>query len=224
MKEIKLALVDDEKMFLSLLRDFLLEEEQMDVIETCYDGSEILSYLHKAESYPDVVIMDLKMKKIDGIEALQKIKANFPEVKVIILSSHYEISFSGFLFKAGVNAYLPKDVSPKALIDTVKKVALEDYYFSNDQFSTMASQISNRAPEPKFNAKDLLTSREKEVLRLICKQQTAKEIADSLFISQSTAEGHKNNLLSKTGVKNTAGLVLYAVKHNLIDLDELPLL
>ncbi len=224
MEIIQVAIADDEKMFADLLRQFIEKVAQISVVQVCYDGTTLLNYLSTTHHLPDVVLLDMRMPEMDGTEVLEKIRKLYPELKVIVLSSYYQRSFMGYMLKSRANAFIPKDLSPKDLVAIIERVVDHGHYFTSDQLSVMAEQISSRSPQPKFKPDEQLSDREMEVLTYICQQFTAKQIGEKLFISQSTVEGHKNNLLSKTGVKNTAGLVLYAVKNGLINPDELPLL
>ncbi|HAD97271.1 MAG TPA: DNA-binding response regulator [Cryomorphaceae bacterium] len=224
MNSIQVAIADDEKMFASLLHQFIEEFDHIHVIHVCHDGTALLEYLAQTEILPDIVMLDMRMQKMDGTKTLTVIRKHYPLLKVIMLSSYYQRTFMGFMLKSGVNAFLPKNIAPEKLVNVIEQVMERGHYFTEDQIEVMAEQISSRSPRPEFEPDSQLSQREQEVLHLICQQYTAREIGEKLFISQSTVEGHKNNLLLKTGMKNTAGLVLYAVKNNLINPEELPLL
>ena len=151
-------------------------------------------------------------------------KAKYPSVSVIVVSSHYQRSFMGFMLKMGVAAFLPKGISPIDLVEIIRTVHSQGYYFQPDQVNALRDQISSKSPKPSLEQEDSLSDRETEVLRLICQQKTAKEIADALFTTQRTIEGHKSSLFAKTGTKNIAGLVIFAIQHGVIRVEELPLI
>lgn len=130
----------------------------------------------------------------------------------------------GFMLKTGVSAFLPKGVSPIELVEVIRTVKKQGYFFKDDQLDALREQIPTKAPRPVLQQEELLSDREREVLRLICQQKTAKEIGDELYITQRTAEGHKNNLFAKTGAKNIAGLVIYAIQNEIIRVEELPII
>ncbi len=218
---ISIVIVDDEALILSLLNDFLEAEADFDVLQTFRSGEAFLDYMEGGGDKPDIVIMDLRMKGLDGVDTTLRLKDKWPDVKVISISSYYKKSFMGYMMRTGVSAFLPKELSPVKLVSVIHEVQNRGYYFLPDQIDIMREQFSNTIPRPEFNkANSILSDREEEVLRLICKQLTAQEIADKLSVSKRTVDGHRNNIFIKTGVKNLAGLVLYAVKNGIIRLDK----
>ncbi len=224
MENINIAITDDDALIVTLLQGYLHNREGIEVLFTAGSGEELLEKLAVAAMLPDVLLLDLKMTGMDGIEATTQLKALYPDIKVIVVSSHYQKMFMGFMLKTGVSAFLPKGVSPVELVDVIKIVHRQGYYFKDDQLHVIREQIPVKAPKPELNDDSALSEREVDVLRLICQQKTAKEIGDILFITQRTAEGHKNNLFAKTGAKNIAGLVIYAIQHGIIKVEELPLI
>jgi DNA-binding NarL/FixJ family response regulator len=225
MKKIRIALIDDDILLLNLMHDFFQGKADFEVLFSCSNGKEAFEKLKEAnENHPDVLLVDLKMDGLSGIEVTEKIRTDYPSIKVLVLSSHYKSSHIGFIFKTGASAFLPKGISPMKLMEIVKKVAEQGYFFDEDQMGSMRNQISSKVQPPNLSDNDLLSERELEIIRLICEQKTAKEIADKLFINQRTVEGHKNNLFVKTGAKNIAGLVIYAIQNKLIDESSLPII
>jgi DNA-binding NarL/FixJ family response regulator len=218
---IKIGIVDDEVLIVQLLEDYFRKSEAIDVIMKAYDGSELIDQLSKTPAHPDIVLMDLRMKEMDGVETTTILKDKYPEIKIIVMSSHYMSTFMGYMLKTGVNAFIPKEISPDFLTTVIRSVSQHGYYFSEEHISVMRSQIAPKVPKPKLSKQEVLSERELEILKLICQQLTSQEIADKLFIARRTVEGHKGNLLLKTSVKNTAGLVIYAIQNNLINPDEL---
>lgn len=215
---IQLAIVDDEQLMVTLLKSYFNNQEGIHVLMTDNSGEQFLDQLEQSETLPNVVIMDLRMAELDGAETTAIIKEKYPSVKVIVVSSYYKKSFMGYMLKTGVSAFLPKGILPDELLEVVQNVYRTGYYFLPDQVEIIRGQVTTRAPKPKFTLEASITSREKEILSLICQQHTAQEIADKLFIAKRTVEGHKNRLLSKTGVKNTAGLVIYAIQKRIVDI------
>lgn len=219
MKKIKIAIVDDEKLIVNLLKSYLEKTNLFDVCITADDGDNFLINLEKSLTIPKVLLIDLRMKSKNGIETAQHLRKHYPDIKIIIMSSYYEKSFIGFMLKSGVNAFIPKNISPRNLANVIQNVAHFDYHFLKDQIDALKPQISPKAPRPKFSVTENLTQRETEILKLICEQCTNQEIADKLFISKRTVEGHRTNLLLKTGVKNTAGLVIFAISQNIFNIN-----
>ena len=224
MDNITITITDDDALIVSLLQGYLQSIEGIDVLFTANSGEELLDSLTTAQTLPKIVLLDLKMAGMDGIEVTQELKDRYPEIKVIVISSHYQKMFMGFMLKTGVSAFLPKGISPVQLVDIIRIVDKQGYYFKDDQLETLREQIPAKAPRPVLQDEELLSDREIDVLKLICQQKTAKEIGDQLFITQRTAEGHKNNLFAKTGAKNIAGLVIFAIQQGIIKVDELPVI
>jgi DNA-binding NarL/FixJ family response regulator len=216
---IKLAIVDDEELIVSLLQEFIIQEQAIDIIITANSGNDFLNKLKASTIKPDIVLMDMRMKDKDGIDTTIEMKKIYPEIKVITISSYYKKSFMGFMMRSGVSAFIPKSISPDALINIIHEVNKKSYYFMPEQVEIMRKQISKQAPMPELNSKYLeLSEREYEVLKLICEENTAQEIADKLNVSKRTIDGHRNKILFKTGAKNTAGLVMYALKNGIVDI------
>ncbi len=221
---ITIAITDDDALIVSLLSGYLHSCPGIEVLFTTNSGSELLSQLEQATALPHILLLDLRMDGMDGIEVTEKVKKLYPSIKVMVVSSHYQKTFMGFMLKTGVSAFLPKGISPIQLIDIIKTVHKQGYYFKEDQLDVLREQIPAKSPKPILQEEEMLSEREIEVLRLICQQKTAKEIGEMLFITQRTAEGHKNNLFAKTGAKNIAGLVIYAIQNRVIKVDELPVI
>lgn len=224
MSDISVVLVDDDALIVSLLKDFLQREEGIDVLYTCNKGEALLDALTKEAKLPDVLVLDLNMGGINGAEVTKILKADYPTIKTVIMSSHYKKSFMGFMLKTGVAGFVPKGISPQQLVEIIREVHSKGVFFLPDQLDIIREQLSAKAPQPVLDAQNGLSEREIEVLKLICFQKTAKEIAEQLFLSARTVEGHKNNLFVKTGAKNIAGLVIYAIQNNIIKPEEMPLI
>ncbi|QEE50834.1 response regulator transcription factor [Flavobacterium alkalisoli] len=223
MKDILIAITDDDNLIAQLLESYLSTCPNLKVLFTANSGLDLIEKLKTTTTLPDILLLDLKMEGMDGVETTQYIKANHPEIKIIVISSHYQNSFLGFLFKTGASAFVPKGISPVLLKEIITRVHETGIYFMDDQIDSMREQISSKSPKPDLNDENDLSEREIDVLKLICMQKTAKEIGETLFITTRTVEGHKNNLFAKTGAKNIAGLVIYAVQHNIINIHDLNL-
>ncbi len=222
MNKLKLAIVDDDLLVLELIKGLFESDERFEVLHCTDDGEKFLTYLAESVNHPDLVLLDLKMKGLSGIDITEFIKKEKLSLQVVILSSHYQSSHIGYIFKIGAAAFLPKGISPVELKEIVLKVAQHGYYFDDNQMAHMREQVTVRIPN-QMSENELLSARELEIIKLICEQFTAKEIADKLFITQRTVEGHKNNMFVKTGAKNIAGLVIYAIQNKLVDQDSLPI-
>lgn len=222
MKKINLAIVDDDRLITKLLSDFLSQQENLEILFTALGGQEFLSKIEATKLLPDVLLLDLNMKQMTGIELTKIIRKEYPSIKIIVISSHYKSNFTGFMIKTGVSAFLPKGISPYDLKDIIQEVYTKGVYFLDEQIDILRNQLSSKTPKPILNPKNLLTERELEVLKLICRQKTAQEIGKELFVAKRTVEGHKNNLFAKTGTKNMAGLVIYAIQNELVNIKDIP--
>ena len=224
MEKISVAITDDDALIVSLLENYLNTTTDIAVLFTANGGQALFERLAQGAPLPQVLLLDLRMDGMDGVAVTEKLKVDYPEIKIIVISSHYQKSFMGFMLKTGVSAFLPKGVSPIELVDVIRTVKKQGYFFKDDQLEALREQIPTKAPRPILQQEELLSDREREVLKLICQQKTAKEIGDELYITQRTAEGHKNNLFAKTGAKNIAGLVIYAIQNEIIRVEELPII
>jgi len=222
MKDISLAIVDDDQLITKLLHDFLKDQEHFHILFTALSGTEFLDKIQQSDAIPDILLLDLNMKGMTGIELTKIIRKEYPSIRVIVISSHYKNNFTGFMIKTGVAAFLPKGISPFDLTTIIQEVYAKGVYFLEEQIDVIRDQLSSKTPKPILDPKNLLTERELDVLKLICQQKTAQEIGDELFVTKRTVEGHKNNIFAKTGTKNMAGLVIFAIQNEIINLKDLP--
>jgi len=221
MNSIKLALADDELLFRQGVKAILGSEDSIEILFDAEDGEHLINQLRAAEVLPDIVITDLKMPSLNGVEVTKLIRKEFPDVKVIALTSYFSKPFILNMISIGAVAYLAKNSTPALMIKTIKEVANKGFYYDEQVMQYIHESIVNPS-EKKVKSNfdtNYFTKREIEVLDLICKQYTTNDIADSLYISPRTVEGHRNNLLLKTESKNVAGLVIYALKNKMVSLD-----
>jgi len=223
MANIRVAITDDQVLFRRGMASIINTFNGISIVLEADNGRVLLDSLATIDVLPDIVLLDLSMPELNGIETTKLLHANFPSVKIIILSVYGEDRFVTHLMELGVNAYLFKNVEPEEVERAIRTVVDKDFYFNEAFLNAMKNRLTNKRQKITLtdNIPSTLTSREIEVLNLICKQRTAQEIADQLFISVRTVDGHRNNLLEKTGARNSAGLVLFAIKHRLIDPTEL---
>ncbi|OIQ16894.1 MAG: DNA-binding response regulator [Flavobacterium sp. MedPE-SWcel] len=216
---IKIALVDDEVLFRKGISFILQREENIDVIFEASDGEELINKL-KENTEPDIIIMDLKMPNINGVEATKIIKKSHPNIKIIALTSYNTTSFIANMIDVGAVSYVIKNTTPKDLLTTINEVNTVGYYYNEYVMQVIQNHLI--APGKKVKSRfdqEKLTKREVEVLKLICKQHSGQEIADKLFLSVRTVEGHRNNLLRKTECKNMVGLIIYAIQNDFVSLE-----
>ncbi|MGF1635608.1 MAG: response regulator [Cyclobacteriaceae bacterium] len=217
---IKLALVDDHKMFREGLNFALSQIPGFEVLFEASDGQEFLDKLHDAK--PDVVIMDISMPKVNGIEATEKALEIDPKIKIMALSMFSDTEYYQKMVAAGVKGFLMKEAGIEELTKAIEEIYSGGTFFSQELLQRIITEMANPNIRTSKDKIVDLTRREEEVLELICKGFTNKEIADQLFISQKTVEGHKSNLLEKTNTKNSINLMLFCLKNHLINLEFLP--
>nr|WP_315166543.1 response regulator transcription factor [uncultured Flavobacterium sp.] len=220
-KTIKIILVDDEILFRKGISFLLGRETNIEIIFEASNGDELISFLqNNKDNHPDIIIMDLKMPIINGVEATKIIRKEFPELKIIALTSYDSKSFVANMIDVGAVSYLIKNATPQELLTTIKEVASKGFYYTDYVMKIIqADVLTNKKTKSNFDS-NFLSPREIEVLKLICIQKSTVEIAEQLFISPRTVEGHRNNLLLKTESRNIAGLVVYAVQNELMLLND----
>ena len=221
-KPIKILLADDELLFRKGIAFLLEREKNIEIVYEASNGAEILLYLKEGHNLPDIILMDLKMPILNGVEATKIIQKDYPEIKIIALTSYDSKSFINNMIQVGASSYLIKNATPTEMILTINEVAKKGYYYNENVLNVIQDCVTTSPKVTKTeNDEDFLTSREKEVLELICRQYNSQEIADKIFISPRTVEGHRINLLSKTNCKNIAGLVVYAIQNKYIEISDI---
>lgn len=223
-EKVKIALVDDELLFRKGISFLLNTIKEFEVVFEASNGEELIHYLEKNEKYPDIIMMDLKMPVINGVEATKIINKSFPSIKIIALTSYNTPSFIANMINVGASSYLVKNATPDEMIFTISEVAEKGFYYNEEVMNVIHQDIINTNQSSKSKLDDeFLTSREKEVLGLICQQLSTNEIAEKLFISPRTVDGHRNNLLLKTESKNMAGLVVFAIQNKIVNINDVSL-
>ncbi|MGE6356777.1 response regulator [Flavobacterium sp. NPDC079362] len=212
---IKIALVDDEVLFRKGIAFLLQREDNIDIIFEASNGEELLASLEDSLFKPDIIVMDLKMPVLNGVEATKIIRKSYPEIKIIALTSYDSKSFIANMIQVGAVAYLIKNTTPKDLIHTINQVAKKGFYYNENVLKTIQETIVSTKNSKGNLETSFLSPREVEILQLICQQKTTTEIAEHLYLSPRTVEGHRNNLLLKTESRNIAGLVVYAIQNEI---------
>lgn len=212
---IKIALVDDEVLFRKGIAFLLQREDNIEIVFEASDGEELISNLEKIEIKPDIIIMDLKMPILNGVEATRIIRKSYPDIKIIALTSYDTKSFIANMIQVGAVAYLIKNTTPKDLIHTINEVQKKGFYYNENVLKIIQETIVSSKNSKGHLETSFLSPREIEILQLICQQKTTIEIAEHLFLSPRTVEGHRNNLLLKTESRNIAGLVVYAIQNEI---------
>ncbi|MGB9693316.1 MAG: response regulator transcription factor [Fervidobacterium sp.] len=210
----KVVLVDDHVMFREALKSLLEQENIAEVIGEAGDGSEFLDLIDKV--HPDVVLMDIDMPRMNGIEATQKAIEKKPELKILILSMFGDESYYKNLIIAGARGFILKTSGKRELENGILSVFHGDNFFSVDLLRKVLININSIKETNSLIEQLDLSDREMETLRLICNGYSNFEIAEKMFVSVKTVEFYKSKLLQKTNSKNTVNLVLFAIKNNLV--------
>jgi DNA-binding NarL/FixJ family response regulator len=219
---IKIIIADDEELFRKGIKFLLERNENFEIIFEASNGVELIDYLKTSNDYPDIILMDLKMPELNGVEATKLIHKKFPIIKIIALTSYNTKSFIANMLDVGASSYLVKNATPKEMIHTINEVNEKGFYYNDLVLEVIQeNSISGKNSNKTILDEDFLTTREKQIMNYLCKQLSATEIGELLFISPRTVEGHRNNLLLKTNSKNIAGLVVFAIQNKIIDLKEI---
>jgi DNA-binding NarL/FixJ family response regulator len=211
MSIMKFVIADDHKIFRQGLRYALVDDHRLKCLGEAENGIELLNLIEKQR--PDVALVDVKMPEMDGIEATKRIRASYPGIKILILTTYDDENLILHLLDIGINGFLLKNAEPDEIKKAIYYVYEHDYYFNDLVSNTMLRSITTRS---KLKEAVKLNERETEVLKLICGEMTAVEIAAKIFLSPRTVEGIRTNLIEKTGAKNTAGLVIFALKNGIV--------
>jgi DNA-binding NarL/FixJ family response regulator len=211
---IKLMIADDHEIFRDGLALMLSRQKNMVLAGQASDGRELLKIVR--ENQPDVILMDIKMPHMDGIEATKILVREFPDLRIVALSMFTEENLIVEMLEAGAKGYLLKNADKQEILDAIGTVMDDKTYYCRETSSTLAGMIVKSNFNPYRKEAVTFSERETEIIRLICKQLTAQEIGDSVFLSRRTVEGYRTRILEKMNVKNTAGVVIYALKNKLI--------
>lgn len=211
--EVKIVIADDHQLFRSGLQMLLGAFPGFRVVGEASDGNELIRILDESDA--DIILMDINMPEMDGIEATRRVIAKKPDIKIIALSMYGEEEYYYKMVDAGARGFLLKDSDIKEVREAIMTVMKGGSYFSQELLYHVIQKFKTRDTEIKMAN---LSKREKEILLKICEGLSNQEIADTLFISKRTVDKHRANLLSKTGSKNTASLILFAIRNKLIEI------
>ncbi len=213
MQNISILLVDDHKLFRAGLKLLLENITYIHRVDEAENGIQCLNFIRQFT--PDIVFMDIEMPEMDGIAATRKALELFPELKIIALSIYGDENYYTNMIRAGAKGFVLKNSSIKDVEDAIKNVCEGNNYVSPEILNRLLKGIEKKG---RHDLTDILSEREKEVLYHICKGLSNQDIANILYLSKRTVDKHRENLLNKTNSKNTAGLVMYAIKNGIVDL------
>lgn len=222
--QIKIALIDDEQLILEGVKMLLSNEKNISVCLTSNNGPDFIEKLGalSEDEFPHIALVDVQMQPMNGFELVEVLKEKYPDLRIIILSSHYKTSILGYMVKLGVSAFLPKNSDRKTFIEAITMVYKNGVFFTAEDHQMLFTYMNSSAKKKSlFEMEDELSEREKDVVKLICQEYTNNEIGEKLFISPRTVESHRQRILEKIGARNTVGIVIYAVVNNIYSLDKM---
>lgn len=210
--KLKILIVDDHQILIDGIEAMLQDVDNFEVVNKLLDGKLALSYL--AHNRVDILLTDLYMPKMTGIELTQKVKKDFPDVKVLALSVSYDVSIVHDLMDAGISGFILKTIGRGELIEAINEISKGNIYFSREVSNEILRSLANRNDLEEETYR--LTDREIEILKLIAQEFSNADIAKQLYISERTVETHRKNIYRKTNTKTIVGLIKYAVERKLI--------
>ena len=215
---IKVLICDDHVLYRAGVKTALSSRKDVKVIAEADNGKHLLTMLTAIQ--PDVILLDIQMPVLDGINTLPEIKKNWPDIKVIMLTMLEDHSMITKLMELGANSYLSKTSDIEMIYDAIKTCFEHNYYFNpltnNALLTNLKNRTTNVTQQNMVTSEATLSDKETQILKLMCEEKSTKEIADIVSLSPRTVEAIRDKLKVKTGAKSTAGLIMYAVKHNIM--------
>jgi len=210
-----ILIADDHDIIREGIKNILRKQPEYEVVGEAENGEEVLEKI--ASLKPDILLLDITMPKKSGLEILDQIQRVCPQTKILVISVHKADAYVMRALKAGVRGYLNKENAADDLLPALRKITAGQVYLSAEASSYLLEKAT-KSPE-ELAQETLLSGRETDILRLVAEGKTAKEIADTLFISPRTVENYKNNVLKKLGLHKTSDLIKYAIKNKIVDID-----
>jgi DNA-binding NarL/FixJ family response regulator len=211
---INVAIADDHVLYRAGVKTALSQKKDIKIIAEADNGMQLLNLMKHIQ--PDVILLDIQMPIMDGISTLPELKKNYPNVKVIMLTMHDDHSMITKLMELGANSYLTKNSDSEIIYDAIKTCHEQEYYFNALTNKALIDGLRHKRSDD--GPQDVkLNDKEVTILRLMCEEKSTKEIADIVDLSPRTVEAIRDKLKSKVGAKSTAGLIMYAVKHNIME-------
>jgi DNA-binding NarL/FixJ family response regulator len=214
-RPIKVAIADDHALFRAGVKTALSSKKDIELIAEADNGMQLLHLLRHIE--PDVILLDIQMPIMDGIQTLPEIRKLRPDAKVIILSMHNDHSMISKLMEIGANSYLTKNSDSETIYQAIRTCHDQEFFFNELTNKALLTGLRTKRTDGIHHQEADLSEKEMRVLKLMCEEKTTKEIADIVEISPRTVEAIRDKLKTKTGAKSMAGLVMYAVKNGIID-------
>jgi two-component system response regulator NreC len=218
MGKIKVLVADDHTILRQGIKALLDNQESIEVIGEAKDGREALAIIE--ETLPDVILMDIAMPGLNGLEATRRIKKKFPRMKVLVLTMYTNEEYIFQILNAGANGYLVKETAFQDLISAIKAVYKNEAFMSPSISKKVINSYIKKAQDDEEQTCEILTTREREILQLIAEGNSSKKIAELLFISPKTVETHRTHIMDKLNIHNRTGLIKYAIRKGMVDVDK----
>lgn len=212
MSKIDIIIVDDHMLFSQALTGLVNLTDNFNVIKVLNNGAEVVDYFSSKNPHPDLILMDIQMPVMNGIEATNWLKINQPSIKVLALSMECEEETILAMLRSGAKGYLLKDIHPSVLKHAINEVHSNGFYYTENVTSTLLNAHGNISSKSNVSLKD----RELEFLKLACSEMTYKQIAEKMFLSPKTVENYREALFEKLEAKTRIGIVLFAIKHKIV--------
>lgn len=217
MNSISILLADDHTIVRKGLRSLIDSSQQFEVICEADNGHDAIGMVK--QNNPDIVLMDISMPRLNGLEATRKIKKDSPDTKIIILTRHINEEYVFEMISIGASGYVLKKAAPQELIFALEAVSKDQNYFSPSISKIISDKINEKGAIPSSTPNSSITAREREVLQLIAEGYTNKKIAETLYISAKTVANHRSSIKEKLDLHSTAELTKYAIKHGITDIN-----
>ncbi len=217
---LSILIADDHDIIRAGIKNVLQDHADYQVVAEAKDGEEVVAKVEQHK--PDILLLDISMPKISGLDIIEQIHHISPQTKILIISVHKAHAYIMKAFQAGVKGYLYKESAGEELLPALFKISAGHIYLTPSVSSYLVEKALKKSEksEEKSPKEALISPREQEILRLVAEGKTAKEIAKILYISQRTVENYKNNLLKKLGLHRTSDLIKYAIKHKIVEIEE----
>jgi DNA-binding NarL/FixJ family response regulator len=212
--DLKIIIVDDHKIFREGIKSLITTEKIASVIAEAKDGQEFINLLDN--NFPDVVLMDISMPIMNGLEATKIAIQKYPNLNILVLSSYSDSDYHQKMVEAGVKGFILKDSGMAELQEAIEHISKGECFFLNELLKNIIKLGSKTNTKKREIIEGSLSKREIEIVILICGGMSNEEIAEKLFISKETVKGHRKNIMFKTECNNTASLVMYAIKNEIV--------
>jgi len=215
-KMINILIADDHQMFIDGLKALLRREKNIYIAGEVSNGLDALEFIKRQQ--PDLLITDISMPGMSGVELTRQVKQHYPEVKVLVLSMYNDREIVGEILMSEAEGYILKNTGRQELINAIQRIADNSTYYSNEVLNIMMTRLKRQKAIEKNTAQ--LTTREIEIVKLIMEEYSSEEIAGKLFISKRTVDTHRKNIIQKTSTRTLVGLIKFAIENNLVDFSQ----